>query len=243
MANSAFNLNEKISQDGNEIYFADAQVTDAYVITPVPAITAYAAGQMFNFKANTANTGACTLNVNALGAKAIKKNHDQDPEDNDIEAGQIVQVIYDGVNFQMTSQVAVDAAAIASQAQMETGTSIVTAVSPGRQQYHVSSPKLWASLNGTGAIALINSYNVTAAVDNGTGDYSFTVDIDFNDALYTVIGSTSTDPGGSDCVVNPHDVATARAAGSFRVICVTVGIAPAASDRNYVDVFCFGDLP
>ncbi len=85
-------------------YGADAGATDAYAITLDPVPAAYYAGMMVVFKANTANTGAATLNVNALGAKTIKKNHDQDLADGDIEAGQIVTVIYDGTDFQMQSQ-------------------------------------------------------------------------------------------------------------------------------------------
>ena len=55
------------------------------------------------FKANTANTGAATLNVNSLGAKTIKKNVSQDLETGDISANQIITVVYDGTNFQLQS--------------------------------------------------------------------------------------------------------------------------------------------
>lgn len=93
-------------QNGSYVYAADAGSNDTYAITLSPAPSAYAAGQEFRFKANTANTGAATLNVNSLGAKTIKKLHDQDLADNDIEANQIVTVVYDAVadTFQMTSQ-------------------------------------------------------------------------------------------------------------------------------------------
>lgn len=93
-------------QDSKWNYFADAEASDTYVITLVPAPTAYVTGQVFHFKANTANTGAATLNVNALGAKTIKKHRDQDLETGDIEANQLVTVIYDGTNFEMQSQTA-----------------------------------------------------------------------------------------------------------------------------------------
>ena len=36
-----------------------------------------------------------------------------------------------------------------------------------------SAAKAWANLNGTGTIALRDSFNVSSAVDNGTGDFSF----------------------------------------------------------------------
>lgn len=86
-------------------YAADAGSTDAYAITVTPAPTAYAVGQVFVFKANTANTGAATLNVNSLGAITIKKNVSTELSTNDILANQIVAVTYDGTNFQMVSTV------------------------------------------------------------------------------------------------------------------------------------------
>lgn len=85
-------------------YAADAGSTDAYAITTVPAITAYATGQRFSFKANTLNTGACTLNVCGLGAKTIKKNVSSDLSTGDILANQIVEVEYDGTNMQLLSK-------------------------------------------------------------------------------------------------------------------------------------------
>ena len=90
-------------QRGVEVYAADNEASDTYVITLSPAIVAYVAGMKISFKAKTANTGACTINVNAKGAKAIKKNYNETLEDNDIVANQIVSLIYDGTNFQLLS--------------------------------------------------------------------------------------------------------------------------------------------
>ena len=84
----------------------DTGTANAHVIALSPAITAYASGQKVTFKSGSANTTASTLNVNGLGVKAIKKLHDQDVASGDIESGSIVTVVYDGTNFQMTSQVA-----------------------------------------------------------------------------------------------------------------------------------------
>mgnify|MGYP000986709967 CR=1 FL=1 len=90
-------------------YAADSVGTDSYAITVTPAPTAYTTGMRFIFKAGTANTGACSLNVNSLGAKTIKKNYNTDLETGDILANQIVEVIYDGTNFQIkTSATGVD---------------------------------------------------------------------------------------------------------------------------------------
>ena len=84
-------------------YAADSVGTDAYAITVAPAITAYAAGQEFTFKAGTANTGACTLDVSGLGAKDIKKNVSEALATGDILANQIVKVVYDGTNMQFVN--------------------------------------------------------------------------------------------------------------------------------------------
>ena len=90
------------------IYGVDGGSDDTYVISLTVAPTDYASltGVPIVFKANTANTGTATLNINSLGAKTIKKLNDQDLATGDIEAGQIVQVVYDGTNFQMQSQIA-----------------------------------------------------------------------------------------------------------------------------------------
>lgn len=86
-------------------YAVDSVGTDSYAITPSPAITAYAAGQVFTFKAGTANTGACSLNVSGLGAKTIKKEVSSDLATGDILQNQIVMVEYDGTNMQLVSVV------------------------------------------------------------------------------------------------------------------------------------------
>lgn len=87
-----------------ETFAADAEASDTYVITLSPVPIAYVTGMTLRFSANTANTGAATLNVNSLGAKTIKKLHDQDLATGDIESGQVLTVVYDGTNFQMQSQ-------------------------------------------------------------------------------------------------------------------------------------------
>jgi len=94
----------KLIQNSGWNYGVDAGAVDDYAITLTPAPTAYATGQGFVVKVNTANTGAATLNVNGLGVKAIKKNHDQDLEDGDVEAASYISVIYDGTNFELVGQ-------------------------------------------------------------------------------------------------------------------------------------------
>lgn len=78
--------------------------TDTITTSLVPAIIAYATGQTFRFVsagANTSNT--VTLNINGLGAKAITKNGATALAPGDIPAGAIVDVSYDGTQFQVKS--------------------------------------------------------------------------------------------------------------------------------------------
>lgn len=92
--------------NGTAWYAADAQASDTYVITLPTSPGSYVNGAVFRFKANTANTGAATLNVNGLGAKSIVKNLNVALATGDILAGQIVEVSYDGTNLQMVSPTA-----------------------------------------------------------------------------------------------------------------------------------------
>lgn len=85
-------------------YKADTGAANAYVITPAPVITAYAAGQIFTFKAANTNTLTSTLNVNAVGAKTIKRNG-AELGAGDIISGQIYMVEYDGTDFQLITSV------------------------------------------------------------------------------------------------------------------------------------------
>lgn len=54
-------------------------------------------------KFDTTNTGACSLNLNSLGAKSIKLIDGSDPLDGDIAAGSFNELIYDGTNFVLQS--------------------------------------------------------------------------------------------------------------------------------------------
>ena len=88
------------------VYGATSTWTDTYSITIPWTITSYSVGQVFRFMADVENTWNATLNVNWIWAIEILKNHDQHLQSGDIEAWQIVEVAFDGTNFQMNSQIA-----------------------------------------------------------------------------------------------------------------------------------------
>ena len=93
-------VNAEVVQNSTLTYGAATGASNAYEVALTPAPTAYQAGMMLTFKANVANTGAATLNINGLGAKTIKKLVTTDVAANDITLGQMVIVMYDGTNFQ-----------------------------------------------------------------------------------------------------------------------------------------------
>ena len=81
---------------------------NAYLVAANRTISAYYDGMRQGFHASFANTGAATLDIDSVGAKTIKKNHDVDLASGDIEANQYVEVVYSATDdtFQMLSPVA-----------------------------------------------------------------------------------------------------------------------------------------
>ncbi|MEE8151288.1 MAG: hypothetical protein V3T43_06190 [Nitrosomonadaceae bacterium] len=84
-------------------YASAAGTGDVITLALDAAIVAYLEGGTYKFKATANNTGATTLNVNSIGAKTIKKYHDQDLEADDIENGMVIVCIYDGTVMQMVN--------------------------------------------------------------------------------------------------------------------------------------------
>jgi hypothetical protein len=97
---------------------------DVITLSPSPAITAYAAGQRFGFIASGANTGAVTVNISGLGAKAITKNGTTALAAGNIPSGAVVMIQYDGTQFQLIT-VKVLGADIASPEFSDSGFRVV----------------------------------------------------------------------------------------------------------------------
>ncbi|MEN6332248.1 MAG: hypothetical protein ABFD57_09695 [Smithella sp.] len=74
---------------------------NVYMLTLSPEPDAYIEGMPIMFKASFSNTDVATLNINGLGAKALKKNIIDALEPGDIQANKIYIVIYDGTNIQV----------------------------------------------------------------------------------------------------------------------------------------------
>jgi len=84
-------------------YAVDSVGTDSYAVTMPGSLSIPFVGMEINFKAGTANTGACTLAINGGSAISIVKNVSDALTTGDISANQLVKVIYNGTNFQLLS--------------------------------------------------------------------------------------------------------------------------------------------
>lgn len=82
-------------------HVADSGAANAYVLAPTHAVPAYTVGQIVTLRPANANTGACTLALSALSAKAIKLNNGDDPHANAMRVGGVYALMYDGVNWQL----------------------------------------------------------------------------------------------------------------------------------------------
>lgn len=141
-------------QRASETYGADAGASDTYAITLSPVPSAYVAGMSIRFRANTKNTGGATLNVNSLGAITIVKGFNTTLEDNDIVAGQVCHVVYDGTNSRFI---------LMNPSRPVTGTPSVFCST----DYSVSG-RYTNTVTGTGAVGHGGANGGVLATGNGT---------------------------------------------------------------------------
>jgi hypothetical protein len=127
---NAQNRNEYASaaqcQDNTFEWLTSVSGTDTITAVAAIGMGAYASGQCFRFVSSGANTTtSVTLNLNGLGAKAITKNGSTALAVGDIPSGAVVEVVYDGTQFQLvgTSVNHASTADSATSAASLTGTS------------------------------------------------------------------------------------------------------------------------
>lgn len=179
-------------------YAADSVGTDSYAITPTPAETSYVIGKHYTFKAGTANTGTCSLNVSGLGAKTIKKNVTDDLSTGDILANQIVEVVYDGTNMIIVSNMPlinglnsislsagediIAGNAVAISSGTENGPALVIGTADSSASSNYLCQIFVPTLGGLGVSVVLEEYY------SDTGNSTYTMDI------YAVSGDLPTGP-------------------------------------------------
>ena len=199
---TAYNGNLEHGYWGAAIYDADVGGDDTYIATLDPAPSAYTNGMTFRLKPTTANTGAATVNINALGEKDIKKNVSDALETGDIKAGQIILLVYNGTAFELFTRPNTATSAVKGVASFSTDNFLVTTGDVTVKDDGIQAEEI-SGLTGTGAVDTDNipegSTNLyvtagtvnTTALKTATGSQSGTgvVSVTMND--YSFFPATS----------------------------------------------------
>jgi hypothetical protein len=120
----------------------------AYTLTTDSGISALADGRLVGGTAHAANTGTATLNVDGLGAKAIRKHGDRALSPDDIESGQKCLWSYD--------------------ASSNGGSGAWLLLNPSSPARVIA----WARCSGgTGTVSITASAGVTSVTRDSTGIY------------------------------------------------------------------------
>jgi hypothetical protein len=170
--------------DGGVTTAGDA---DNYTLAANRTLSAYYDGLMLCVDWHVANNAGADINVDSLGAKNLVW-----PDGTAVAAGELVinskaLIIYDGTSFQVLTF----GMAQATQAEMETGTSLLKVVSPGRVKNHPGVAKGWCQAD-TGGTA-VASYNVDSVTDTGTGEATINWDTDFSAGTYCAVVTAKAD--------------------------------------------------
>ena len=104
--------------------------------------------------------------------------------------------------------------------------------------------KAWVNFNGTGTVAIRDSFNVASITDNGTGEYSITFTNAMANANYAVTGTVGItgSTGASDLFMGggrQSNYSDIRTTGAARIAsCNAAGV---AEDGAIVSLVVFGD--
>jgi hypothetical protein len=113
------------------------------------------------------------------------------------------------------------------------GTNGVTFPDSTSMQTGQQACKAWVNFNGTGTVAIRESYNVSTITDNGTGIYTVNFTTEMPDADYCVAVSASNNTASAERVVSPYAYTTSSVSVS------TNDNASALSDSEFVHVTIF----
>ncbi len=226
-----------VRQSGAQIYAADGGATDAYSITMTPAIAAYTAGMTINFKANSANTGGATLNAGG-GVAAIVNPDGSALVTGAISAGQIVRVVYDGVNWQMQSATSSGTSSSGRLLNIQTFYSGVAATYTPTAGTNIAIIKMLGG-GGAGGGAAGVAGNTAAGGGGGAGGY---VEHQLNgvSGTYTYTIGVGGTPGSAGNNTGGNGAATTFSGGALSAGGGSGGGGAAAQNAAYVALTAVG---
>ena len=104
--------------------------------------------------------------------------------------------------------------------------------------------KVWINFNGTGTVAIRDSYNVTSITDNATGDYTVTIATDFANINYSIASPSAFIAAGAPqhhTVFNRINSSGAESAPTVTAFRMTTSMDGVSTDAKYVYASAFGD--
>lgn len=100
-------------------------------------------------------------------------------------------------------------------------------------QDQMSKCKAWVNFDGTGVVAINDSFNVTSITDNGVGDYTINFTNNLPNANYSSVGMAS-----AGALVGENNAGGSKTVSSYR-ISVSVASSAAQFDSSVVSVHFF----
>ena len=156
---------ETVLKLGTVNYGIDTGAADAYVVTLPYVPAGYTDGMQVLFKADNANTGAATINVNSLGIKDLMSQSGAALSSGDIAANKMVLCVYNGVSgdFEIIS--------VIGDAAIRAALAIVSALLAASGVKVSANDTVIGVLNGK----LVAGTGISFTENNDGGDETFTI--------------------------------------------------------------------
>jgi hypothetical protein len=177
-------------------YAADSGAANAMAVVLSPTPSGYVAGMVLNVKVAVTNTGATTINANGLGAQSVVNLNGSTLKSQQMLAGEVAQLVYDGSQFQLTSlsPFAVRQSAVSRTTSVFTTSGNWTFTVPAGVYY--VNVEIWGAGGGGGGA---NSAGLAAG--GGAGGYStFGLTVSPGDVLNGNVGAAAS--GGAAGAAN-----------------------------------------
>lgn len=205
-ASQFFDALQQLKQNQSGVAFATTGPSAALVLTPTPAITAYAAGQRFRVKFNQASTGTDTINVSGRGPLSLKQYDATGAKVAAVFAiGQLSDVEYDGTDWVVLNPLATDLTNATRIDVASAATVNLTSSAPGTRNIRITGTTAITAFT----LAIGQTYFVSFA-----GICTLTN----NAAIVTNSGGNIVTAAGDSCIIR------ATAANVVEVLCYTPGI-------------------
>lgn len=162
-------------QSGVSQVLGSVSGVDTITATLSPTLAAYALGNTFRFVSAGANTGAVTININGLGAKAVTKNGSTALAAGDIPSGTVAEIVYDGARFQLNNKPDVATAPFADTTAIVKGSADATKLARFEVDgFTTATTRVFTLQNSDGTLAHVDSQTFTGAPTFPTGSIATT---------------------------------------------------------------------